>query len=62
EMCIRDRATTTGRTVVSEYGTNSSVGTTLDTVRMWAVVSGGASAPSLYATGELFLTAVKDEE
>ncbi|WP_156309506.1 DUF6443 domain-containing protein, partial [Sphingobacterium endophyticum] len=60
-VAVRGTATTTGRTVVSEYGTNSSVGTTRDTVRLWTVSSGGASAPSHYATGKLYRTTLKDE-
>lgn len=60
-VAVRGTATTTGRTVVSEYGTNASVGTTRDTVRLWTLTSGGASAPSLYPTGKLYRTTVKDE-
>jgi len=57
----RGIATTTGRTVVSEYGTNSSVSSTRDTVRIWEVTSEGASASGHYATGRLYRTTIKDE-
>lgn len=49
--------TTSGRTVVTEYGTNGT-----DDVRLWTVSSsGGAADWSYYATGKLHKTILKDE-
>ncbi|WP_437922378.1 DUF6443 domain-containing protein [Sphingobacterium sp. LRF_L2] len=51
----RGSASTTGRTVVSDYGTNKS-----DEVKLWTVETGGATSGS-YAAGKLYKTVIKDE-
>src|SRR5690606_7710922 len=54
----RGAATTTGRTLVSEYGTNAA-----SSVRLWVVnTSGsGASGSTYYAAGKLYNNVTKDE-
>ncbi|MCS3555069.1 MULTISPECIES: DUF6443 domain-containing protein [unclassified Sphingobacterium] len=48
---------TTGHTVVSEYGTNAA-----DDVRMWNINTAGTGATSaFYAAGKLYKTVIKDE-
>ncbi|SDL31440.1 RHS repeat-associated core domain-containing protein [Pedobacter steynii] len=51
------RTATTGRTVVSEYGTNLAE----EPVKLWTVTSSGASSAANYATGRLYKTKIKDE-
>jgi len=48
---------TTGHTVVSEYGTNAA-----EDVRMWSINTAGTGATSaFYAAGKLYKTVIKDE-
>jgi RHS repeat-associated protein len=52
--------TTTGRTVVSEYGSN--VATGAEAVKLWVVTADGASCgTNTYAVNKLYKTTVKDE-
>lgn len=55
------RTASTGRTVVSEYGTN--VGSGTEAVRLWTVnaTSTGATGTGFYAAGKLSKTVTKDE-
>ncbi|WP_437918745.1 DUF6443 domain-containing protein [Sphingobacterium sp. LRF_L2] len=49
-------ASTTGHTLVSDYGTNKS-----DEVRLWQITATGASGTTYYAAGKLHKTVIKDE-
>ncbi|ATP58016.1 sugar-binding protein [Pedobacter ginsengisoli] len=52
--------TTTGRTVVSDYGSN--VGSGAESVKLWVVTSNGASCgTNVYAAGKLYKSITKDE-
>ncbi|WP_437922399.1 DUF6443 domain-containing protein [Sphingobacterium sp. LRF_L2] len=49
-------ASTTGHTLVSDYGTN-----TVSDVRVWQITATGASGTTYYAAGKLYKTVLKDE-
>lgn len=52
--------TTTGRTVVSEYGSNVATGP--EAVKLWVVTANGASCgTNTYAANKLYKTKIKDE-
>jgi len=55
------RSTTTGRTVVTEYGTNTASGP--DAVKLWKMNTNdiGASGSTNYTAGRLYKTVIRDE-